>query len=366
MGKAKIAITIGDLDRLFNSGIHQNALTLKKVLESSGFLVALLNPFSEVRKYSQLDGLKTFPHTIVNQEKFDVIINVSFTYPIVDALRVREKHGTKLVSCQYGNRYENYLEKMFVLGNTQSLLSFKKDSFFDARWISPHFEYHKDWLEVVAPETKVDVCPYVWNPDYLVNYISSKFKNHNPTFDSENSAANVSIHEPNLSRLKNCMIPMSIASHLNRKNPELISKLVVTNSQDLVKDERFVDIVNRLGLVEKAQFVPRYHTGDFLCSGDAGTVVAHQVDCELNYLYLDYLYYGYPLVHNSAPFKDVGYYYPDQDIKQASAQLQKAIETHHDNFSQYQEKSKELIWKYHYKNKDNAVGYTELIEELLS
>ena len=366
MGKAKIGITIGDLDRLFNSGIHQNALTVKKVLESSGHSVTLLNPFRETREDDKLDGIKTFSHRLAMEEKFDIIITVSFSYPVDQAFEVKDAKGTKFVACQYGNRYEDYIEKMFVKKDTESLLFFKKDLYCDARWVSPHFEYQADWLETIVPNTKVKVCPYVWDPKYLVEHVNKKCEGKDPNFNQSKKVQNVSIHEPNMSRMKNCMIPLSIVSYLNRSDKELISELTVTNITDIVKDEKFIDLVNRLDLVDKTIFSRRWHTGDFICSEHVGSIVTHQSNCELNYIYLDYLYYGYPLIHNSKAFKNTGYYYEDQNIKQGAEQLRKAIETHHENLEEYRESGKEMIWKHHYENPDNVKGYAELIEELLS
>ena len=366
MSKAKIAITIGDLDRLFNSGIHQNALTLKKILESSGHSVTLLNPFRETREYTKLGGIKTFSHHALMEEKFDVFITVSFSLPLKDILELKRTKGTKIVSCQYGNRYEDYIENMFIKKDTERCLTFKKDLHCDARWISPHFEYHADWLETVAPNTKVKVCPYVWDPKYLVEHVNKNSKGVDPNFNQSKKLGNISIHEPNMSRMKNCMIPLSIVSTLNRADKDLISGIVVTNVQDLVKDEKFIDLINRLGLINNTVFTARQHTGDFICSEHVGTVVTHQSKCELNYLYFDYLYYGYPVIHNSRAFKNVGYYYEEQDIKQGASQLRKAIETHHDNLERYKESGKEVIWKHHHENPDNIKGYAELIEELLS
>ena len=49
----------------------------------------------------------------------------------------------------------------------------------------------------------------------------------------------------------------------------------------------------------------------------ANIVVSHQLDCPQNYLYLDTIYGGYPLIHNSLHFSDIGYYYPSPTFRPA-------------------------------------------------
>ena len=80
-------------------------------------------------------------------------------------------------------------------------------------------------------------------------------------------------------------------------------------------------------------------------------IVSHSDNCELNYVYLECLHYGIPLIHNSKYLKDYGYYYPDFDINKTSSYIKDIL----DNFNreEYIEKNKSILYKYSMYNQEN-------------
>ena len=51
-------------------------------------------------------------------------------------------------------------------------------------------------------------------------------------------------------------------------------------------------------------------------------VVSFTENCDLNYLHLECLYLGIPLIHNSKMLKEYGYYYEGYDTKMASKHIE--------------------------------------------
>jgi hypothetical protein len=98
----------------------------------------------------------------------------------------------------------------------------------------------------------------------------------------------------------------------------------------------------------------------------SGTLLTHQHMNALNYVYLEALYLGIPLVHNSEYFKETGYYYEGFDVVSGSIALKKAIEEDGNFSDEYKEKSKEILWKYSPENPVNIQGYIELIDKLIT
>ena len=94
-------------------------------------------------------------------------------------------------------------------------------------------------------------------------------------------------------------------------------------------------------------------------------IISHQHLNALNYTYLEALYYGFPLIHNSTFFKDVGYYYKDFAMLQASKMTKLAIETHNDNLGTYLDAGKEKIWEYSPRIPLNQENTITLILDLL-
>jgi hypothetical protein len=67
----------------------------------------------------------------------------------------------------------------------------------------------------------------------------------------------------------------------------------------------------------------------------ANLVVSHQITWSQNYLYLDALHGGYPLVHNSPLFRDFGYYYEGSDVEAGAAALSRAATDHDRDLDAY-------------------------------
>ena len=56
-------------------------------------------------------------------------------------------------------------------------------------------------------------------------------------------------------------------------------------------------------------------------------IATHQFDVELNYIYLESLYLGLPLLHNSKYFSSYGQYYTDSETREASSQIDSIVAT---------------------------------------
>ncbi|SVD53173.1 uncharacterized protein METZ01_LOCUS406027, partial [marine metagenome] len=93
-------------------------------------------------------------------------------------------------------------------------------------------------------------------------------------------------------------------------------------------------------------------------------IISHQHLNELNYTYLEALYCGYPLIHNSTPFKRLGYFYEGFNLFEAAEKIKEAAKYHNDNLAVYLEKGHEAAWKYSPKNKNNIECTKKLILDL--
>jgi hypothetical protein len=78
-------------------------------------------------------------------------------------------------------------------------------------------------------------------------------------------------------------------------------------------------------------------------SQHADAVVSHQWQNDQNYMYLDALYGGYPLVHNSSWMREAGYYYPGFDAQEGARQLLLAAQKHDATLADYRARSQRLF-----------------------
>ena len=94
-------------------------------------------------------------------------------------------------------------------------------------------------------------------------------------------------------------------------------------------------------------------------------VLSHQSLNDLNYLYFDALYLLLPLIHNSKPLSEYGYYYHENDIDQAVSQLELALNDHLKNLDFYKKKVNSLLNIYSPYNPKNIKLYSQLIDKIL-
>ena len=93
-------------------------------------------------------------------------------------------------------------------------------------------------------------------------------------------------------------------------------------------------------------------------------VLSHHQDNPLNFLHLETLYLGYPLIHNCGCYKKAGYFY--KDIKQGSEKLFDAINNHKNIIEDYNKESEKVLFKYSPNNPNNINNYKILLENITS
>ena len=85
---------------------------------------------------------------------------------------------------------------------------------------------------------------------------------------------------------------------------------------------------------------------------------------ELNYLYLESLYLGLPLLHNSKMLSSYGYYYPDSDTIEAARQIDYILNEHDVDFYNKDADNIKFIYSYNPNNPKNISIYKESIVRL--
>jgi hypothetical protein len=223
----------------------------------------------------------------------------------------------------------------------------------DAIWASPHFIKAFPYFETIYQAPAL-IGPYIWEPDFVTELQDSTYI----------EKPDIYVMEPSISLLKNALIPMAIIEKAYRAQPDLFGKAMILNGTHYNQKKYFLENIARnmsslIADANKVYFTGRYGFDDTFKTRDI--LLGHQWECELNYLYLEALYKNIPLVHNSPAFAEVGYYYPEFDVKIGHAQLVAAI-----NDKNYDDqKNKDFIYQYSIHNIDNQEEYKRLIEDVL-
>ena len=144
----------------------------------------------------------------------------------------------------------------------------------------------------------------------------------------------------------------------------LTSRIFCTARISSKKD--MIDFVTGLDVyrAKKMLFNKRYPI-TFALQTYTDIMLSHQNQCELNYLWLDAAWLGYPVIHNSHMMADLGWYYKDNDIATASRHIKHLADNFDDQHEDYLTKSREYAARFMIDNPQNITGYEKLISQVM-
>ena len=365
-----IGITIGlhaPDESLWVNGIKQNALFLAKVLlaSSAGHDVRLLNT-TDVAITSALpwdtDVFVTQPIAQALDE-VDVLIELGGQISAEQTTQLKAR-GAKIVSYCCGSEYVHLIESLL-----RNRLVWPQGAYinsdYDQLWVIPQIANSTQHYLQTLRRCPTKVVPFVWDPMFLEQRASA-FAHHG-IYQPHSGAKRLTVMEPNMNVVKTCIYPIMIAEQAYRQTPEKIGFLHVCNSQNWAESNSdFQTLMHQLDIVRdgKASFVGRFDTAQFLAE-HTDIVIAHQWDNPLNYFYFDVCWQGYPLIHNAHLCADLGYYYPDNDVPCAVAQVLDVLENHDAHALAYQSRQRSLLSRYTSSNPLLVEQYDALLSELV-
>eukprot|EP01147_Barroeca_monosierra_P008249 gene8249-837_t len=349
---------------IYVNGAKQSAFFLYELLTfKNRHKVVFINLDSgspeNIMKEWQLEGISIIRYEEALLMNFDIVVEIGMQMrqDQVDRLQIS---GTKVAAYRSGNNYVIGIEH--ILKNSTALKMFHTTG-YDIMWTLPSYNRSNSFLHQ-AYNCDVKVAPYLWSPRFF-EFVLRQLKTRR-YYTNLGIAKRIGVFEPNLNFFKTSVIPIVIAELLYRSHPALIAKISVTNSNDLVHNPDFVRFVQSSISLHKDKrifFEKRYRFGWFL-SEFIDVVLSHQWENELNYLHIEALYAGYPLVHNSPFFQDCGYFYPEDDGHIGREKLKEAILTHDLNILSYNKKAKECVWRHSTVNPENIYAWDALLDEL--
>jgi len=351
----KIAITFRDDLALkqawFGSGIAQNIKFYYDLFELMGHeLYFLVNTSSFEVQEKGINYRTLVREEVVKQQvKLDIIIEAGVTISPPDQELLRKASGAKIIGLRCGNQYFKAVEGTLTAGD---LTPNQFTGGHDAMWILPHHKDQKEWLSILH-DCPVHVVPYIWEADFV---------DENSCKGDLAKVPNIVVMEPNISVLKNAFLPLATIQHLFRTAPDRFNKAFIYNSANFSGAEKFLyNFVDKWDVLqahkEKVYFQKRHPFPDIF--KEPHVLLGHQHHNELNNLYKDAVYLGVPLVHNSPPYAEVGYFYEGLEAKSASKQVLNAIENH--NRADAIERGRSFLTNYSIHNKSIQDEYESLL-----
>jgi hypothetical protein len=199
------------------------------------------------------------------------------------------------------------------------------------------------------------IAPYVWDPTILTRE-GVKIIDWVPPADPKKQV--FVIMEPNISFQKCATIPLMILEKWYRefgKKSGWEGEVVIISGDradsvahfrenlkatfDLQKDGR-IKLQGRMTIV------------DTMTQWPSATFVLHNYNNEFNYMTMELLWCGFPVLHNSPSWDSFGYFYKDADLAGASQQIELVQNNHRNIREVYRSHANLLAWRYSPYNPD--------------
>lgn len=358
---------------LWSNGIVQNTIFFALLVDQIPGFKATLGYVDEVDVKDQAnfadlpEDLDLLPHSKFMDHHFDVIVQMGYGIPQDQLLKYKIKYrNVKIVSYICGCPF--VMDGEHIIYNKEEVdvkfyNSRKSMDHFDCMWIIPQNEKTSlEYSKVFFSCDKATVVPFVWDPCISGKYIK---RLNLEEYNLFRPIEKVAIMEPNLSIIKNSLIPILLCENYVQQGGKLKFVFMVC-ADKMGANKTLVHVINDTKLMKqkKISIEHRHATLGFL-NRYADAVICFQMGNPLNYLYLDAAWWGFPVIHNAHLCQDVGYYYPEFGLQQGSQQLKRVIEEHPFDPT-YKEKMRKTIARYTTKNPQLIEDYRRLFMNVIN
>ena len=345
--------------QLWSNGLFQNIFILYKMFESMGYIPFLLVDDNKKHTDSKLyENFRTIDAQGWVAKPFKLYAYIEMGMSCGPQIRaVFKQAGARMFKLYLGNILNIDIETPMFHPTTNFSHHIVGD--IDTILVSPHYDFHQEYsasINKVFPSYKI--APYVWEPMFIKDLIGVYAHRPAPPYS-------FTIIEPNISFQKSSLIPIMIAEAYYRANPDKVHEIAVINGNKLMESPYFkATLLPTLELYKagKLHMLPRADTRTLAKTLNSNILIQHTVNNEYNYIFLEHLMMGFPVIHNFEKFKEFGYYYSGDSIKEGLDQIHKITTTHHMRIEAYKVAANQLHWNFSISNPDNMKGWSELLD----
>jgi hypothetical protein len=351
---------------LFVNGLYQNIFILYKLFDAMGYAPILLvndKPKGIDKVPSILRNVRMISVDEISQSPIPIYIYLEIGMSIDPALRrVFKMGGARIVKLYLGNILNIDIETPIFYPSMH--FSHHIVGEMDEIWVSPHYKQHDEYAAIinhVNPGPKsLRIAPYVWDPCILTLDGSRNLK-WRPR--NKNETETIVILEPNISFQKTSLIPLLIAERNYRENKRHL-QVIVGNSERLLQNPFFMKTIMptlELAKDNKIHFDGRFSITEIMTQYPHCTAICHQLNNQYNYMTLEYITAGFPLVHNAPDWYDVGYYYKGNDPVAGATALLSAQVQHENSQEKYKSGAEAIRWRHSPYNPEMQKAWKEIL-----
>lgn len=357
-----IAIFIDNKSNLFTNGAIQQALFTYMVIKNTGLDVKMMAHDSGCDHFQMFPDIPVKNVSSISNESMVGIKTIVFTSvipSIINSVIAFKNMGIRIIYQICGN--------YFIINQEDHVFDIHKRNFYetfhlaDDIWLLPMYKHMQSYVSTIINK-KVTIVPYIWN-DMIIRKFSESIGVHLDSLKFDPQSFKewiIFIAEPNVSIHKTSLVPVLIVEENKHQTDKDIGVLSLCTKEH----NSFKTITDKLKISKNIQYYPRVNTIECvrqLKDKKTPICISHQIFNELNFLHLEMMYLGYPLVHNSTMIKPAGFYYKDHETKQGSDALQKVYDTFVENYKDIQKDYKDVLGRFDPNNENIIEIYRRLL-----
>jgi hypothetical protein len=334
-------------ERVFTNGLYQNIVVLYRMFNAMGYLpILLINepPTLGTVPDCMLDFRIVFVDELVKRSipiKYLLEIGMSID---AAAKKYMKMIGARIIKIYLGNILNIDIETSIFYPSVD--FPHHVASGTDKILVSPHYGQHSEYAVAVngekPQELSQSIAPYVWDPVFLSE------GGVLPQWQPPAGAETLVIMEPNISFQKTGIIPLLALERWYKKNKGWTGKLLLFNSERVTISPHFQKVYqNRMDLFAdgKVELYKRQDIKSVLSAHPTATFLCHQVNNEFNYMFLELMWVGFPVIHNIATWRNFGYYYQGSNLDDLANALNFS-RMHSTRIDTYRAHAHTLAWRY--------------------
>jgi hypothetical protein len=358
-------------DNIHANGLFQNVVVFYRMFEAMGYAPILVVNDKPKNLDNIPEALRKCRTIVMEDMLRQPMANVAAMIEIGMSLDPLVRQFVKMIG---GKLFKVYLGNILNIDVETPI--FINQHYFahhvvgrnDAILVSPHYGQHAEYASYLnhVPVTgglESLIAPYVWDPNILTRDGTLSLNWRAPATPEEEVFV---IMEPNISFQKCSLVPLMIMEKWYRaRGAGWKGKIIVVNGDRLMMVPHFVaNIMPCLDIFKdaKVECTGRRDILSTLKEWPTATFVLHNYNNEFNYMTLELLWSGFPVLHNSPSWMEFGYGYSGADLA-AGAELVEAARTRHaERRETYKAHAALLAWKYSPYNPAIHAAWGQIIE----
>lgn len=370
-----VGITIGLKsadESLWINGIKLNAAMLYLLINRiDGYEAIIVDTSGNVKDLSKIEFWDTSKFITKSfgsvSSKLDILIQLGTTIDDNSIISLK-KNGfkAKIVKYHCGNNYVIEMERVIFGESIEGQLAWTSEQ--DVSWYVPQQHKHNhDYYSIPSGKEAIPV-PFVWDP-YFIDLDKKQIEdasNSKVDYQPGDHLKKIISFEPNNNVVKYSMPLVLLAEHAINQGADFETYKVCSGKR-MFSNASVLQVLRRLNIFKKGkiQYLGRIQIVRALTT-EADIVISHQWDNPLNYLYLDAMHFGYPLIHNADMVQDGGYFYKDFNLKDGGNILKEVIENHDNRLNEYRLKNEPVLNRYKSDNQEIIEVYRKLLDNLFT